>query len=111
METKDTNITGSFEHLAEESKQDFQVDISVLLDIRYPILEKLAKAKEQGKAGIFLTIHEGEVFERCLFDVCTSLMASFEILNRTNIQVHRRNEYLLQLAKGRTPNLKSLLKW
>lgn len=109
MKTRETNIKDSHEYQAEQAKISFQSNVTSLLEFKGYLTQRAAKAKENGKEGFFITLHEATVLDDWLKTISSDLMADYVIINRVNRLLNVNNEVLNGLLRGKSPNLKDLI--
>lgn len=104
------NIEDSHEYQAEQAKVSFQSNITSLLELKGHLAGKADKAKENGKEGFFILLHEAAVLDDWLKTISSDLMGDYVIINRVNRLLNLNNEVKSRILRGQSPNLKDLLK-
>lgn len=110
MTMTEANIENSHGYQAEQAKISFQSNITSLLELKGHLAGKATKAKENGKKGFFIPLHEAVILDDWLKTISGDLMADYVLINRVNRLLNLNNEVKSRLLSGKSPNLKDLLK-
>jgi hypothetical protein len=95
-----TNVQESFEFLAEKAKQEFQNNLSALLESIGMLQSKAANAKGNGKNGYWITTSEAEIITSHLLEISGNLSGNYKVLHETNLIVNANYGAAMRLIKG-----------
>ena len=88
-----------FEYLAESAKQDFQHNITALLEAHGDFLHKISIAKGGKKTGIWIELSEAEIISGHIFECVSNLAGDYKVIDITNKILNTNYKALQSITK------------